>query len=102
MFVLLDYITGNLNSAQGNDQAPPTSNPGHFGAQIVTPQPLYMYEPSLTTLQLRQSNVAELKKNDEYWQDRLRNMEKNQKKVNEILDMEYKKAVSRISNNLEL
>lgn len=59
----------------------------------VVPPP-YWYEPSLTSIQLRQANAQELKKNDAYWENRIRNLEANHKKMQEIMDLEYKKAVS--------
>lgn len=55
--------------------------------------PIFIREPSLTTLQLRQASVIELKKNDEYWANRLKAQEVNHKKMNEIMDQEYNKAV---------
>lgn len=59
----------------------------------VVPQP-YLYEPSLTSIQLRQANVAELKKNDAYWEKRLQELEGKHKKMYEIMELEYNKAVS--------
>lgn len=59
----------------------------------VVPQP-YLYEPSLTSIQLRQANVAELKKNDAYWEQRLQELEGKHKKMYEIMELEYNKAVS--------
>lgn len=56
--------------------------------------PQYLYEPSLTSIQLRQANVKELKKNDAYWEKRVRDLEENHKKMHEIMDLEYKRAVS--------
>lgn len=65
-------------------------NPPHG----IMPGPFYLHEPSLTTLQLRQANVAELKKNDEYWQNRLQALEANHKRINEVMEEETQKAVS--------
>lgn len=67
--------------------APPAAGP------FVTAPLLFLNEPSLTSLQLRQAHVAELKKNDEYWQNRIKTMENNHKKINEIMDNEFSKAV---------
>uniref|UniRef100_A0A6P7H8W6 Uncharacterized protein LOC114348753 n=1 Tax=Diabrotica virgifera virgifera TaxID=50390 RepID=A0A6P7H8W6_DIAVI len=70
-----------------------------FKQQAVPPPvqggsfPIFINEPSLTSYQLRQANVAELKKNDEYWQQRLKNLEEKHKKMNDVLDQEYQKAV---------
>jgi hypothetical protein len=57
-------------------------------------QPMFIYEPSLTSVQLRQANLAELKKNDHYWENRLKNQQANHQKINEIMDTEYKRAVT--------
>lgn len=68
---------------------------------VIMPGPFYLTEPSLTTLQLRQANVAELKKNDDYWQNRLKALEANHKKMNEVMEQETQRAVSfKITRNL--
>ncbi|ENN72220.1 MICOS complex subunit MIC25 isoform X1 [Dendroctonus ponderosae] len=69
-----------------------------YPPQMPTPQaptvvPVYLHEPSLTSLQIRQANVAELKKNDEYWANRIKALEQNHKKMNSVMDEEYKKAL---------
>ncbi|XP_030766020.1 uncharacterized protein LOC115890050 [Sitophilus oryzae] len=66
--------------------------------QITNPQhtavlPVYLHEPSLTSIQIRQANVAELKKNDDYWSNRLKALEDNHKKMNSVIEEEYNKAV---------
>lgn len=61
---------------------------------VIIPGQFYLNEPSLTSLQLRQANVAELKKNDEYWQNRLKALEANHKKINEVMEQETQRAVS--------
>lgn len=68
---------------------------GGGGDSLGVVPPYYLYEPSLTSIQLRQDNVKQLKKNDEYWEKRVRNLEENHKKMHEIMDLEYKKAVSK-------
>nr|CAH7741923.1 unnamed protein product [Callosobruchus chinensis] len=59
--------------------------------------PFFLHEPSLTTLQLRQTHVAELKKNDEYWEERLKQLEDKHKKMNEIMEQETKKAIEELA-----
>nr|XP_023026466.1 MICOS complex subunit MIC25-like isoform X2 [Leptinotarsa decemlineata] len=44
-------------------------------------------------------NVAELKKNDEYWENRIRALEASHKKMNEIMDKEYNKAVEQFQGS---
>lgn len=67
---------------QGFQQAPQ-------GAQQM---PLF-YEPSLTSLQIRQANLEELKKNDKYWERRIKELQKDHEQIKEIMDCEYQKAV---------
>ncbi|RZC36666.1 uncharacterized protein BDFB_003076 [Asbolus verrucosus] len=67
-------------------QAPPQQPP-------LVQQPTFMYEPNVTSVQLRQVNIAELKKNDRYWENRLKCQQANHQKINEIMEAEYKKAV---------
>lgn len=62
------------------------------GYPARVPQPVF-YEPSLTTLQLRQEKLDELRKNDLYWERRIENLQKNHAKIQEIMELEYKKAV---------
>lgn len=64
------------------------------------PGQFYLSEPSLTSLQIRQANIAELKNNDEYWQNRLKALEANHKKINEVMDAEAQQAVSTILQNV--
>ncbi|CAG9773775.1 unnamed protein product [Ceutorhynchus assimilis] len=59
----------------------------------VVQVPVYLHEPSLTSLQLRQQNIAELQKNDEYWHNRVEKIQDNHKKVKQAMDDEYKKAL---------
>lgn len=54
----------------------------------------FFYEPSLTSLQIRQANLEEMKKNDEYWQRRIAELKDYHCQIQEIMDCEYKKAVS--------
>ncbi|KAL3284018.1 hypothetical protein HHI36_018188 [Cryptolaemus montrouzieri] len=55
--------------------------------------PFFLQEPSLTSLQIRQQKLEELKKNDEYWENRMKNLEDCHKKINDIMDEEYKKTL---------
>ncbi|CAH1169648.1 unnamed protein product, partial [Phaedon cochleariae] len=60
---------------------------------MVAAAPFFMSEPSLTSLQLRQANIAELKKNDEYWERRINALEQSHGIMNDVLNQEYNKAV---------
>lgn len=55
-------------------------------------QPFY-YEPSLTSLQIRQANLEEMKKNDAYWQKRIEELQDYHAQIKSIMDCEYHKAV---------
>lgn len=67
-------------------QQPPQGYPA--GVQ----QPIF-YEPSLTSLQIRQANLEEMKKNDKYWEKRILELQKHHTKIQEIMECEYQKAV---------
>lgn len=58
-----------------------------------------MQNPELTVsaLQMQQQMEEELKKQDQFWQRRLRNLEDGYEKINSILEEEYKKAVAEMS-----
>ncbi|KAJ8929265.1 hypothetical protein NQ314_018058 [Rhamnusium bicolor] len=43
--------------------------------------------------------IAELKKNDEYWENRIRSLEANHKRMNEIMEQEYNKACDQVQGN---
>lgn len=56
----------------------------------------FFFEPSLTSLQIRQANLDELKKNDQYWDRRMKQLQRDHEQIKDIMDCEYKKAVSLI------
>ncbi|KAL1517309.1 MICOS complex subunit MIC19-like [Prorops nasuta] len=85
---VVDRIRGLAQTVRSPEHLPNISTQG-----AATTVPVYLYEPSLTSLQLRQANIADLKKNDEYWSNRLNTLEENHKKINIVLDEEYKKAL---------
>lgn len=84
----------------------PTQHPAPPGATTVAPQtseatpgqPVYYYpELTMSALQMQQQKEEELKRQDQYWQRRLRNLEDGYQKINHILEDEYKKAASETS-----
>ncbi|XP_056643117.1 MICOS complex subunit MIC19 [Diorhabda sublineata] len=91
---VVDRLTGSQVKSE-NVKQPPPMPPPHGGAG---PFPMFWHEPSLNTYQVRQASTAELKKNDEYWQQRLKNLEDKHKKMNEVLDKEYEKALQEVSS----
>ncbi|KAG5898406.1 hypothetical protein JTB14_030384 [Gonioctena quinquepunctata] len=94
---VVDRIRGNQMVRQ-DSQRNQGLQPPPQGTPIMT-TPYFLNEPSLTTLQLRQQNVAELKKNDEYWENRIKALEASHKKMNEVMEQEYTKAVEEFSGS---
>ncbi|XP_050301378.1 uncharacterized protein LOC126739647 [Anthonomus grandis grandis] len=90
---VVDRIRGVTQTVRNEEALHTPVSPVVSPIQPPAGLPVYMYEPSLTSLQLRQANVAELKKNDDYWQNRIKSMEESHKTINEVLDKEYKKAL---------
>ncbi|XP_066249986.1 MICOS complex subunit Mic19 [Euwallacea similis] len=88
---VVDRIRGVVKTVRGQE---PTYPQSPIITHAPTGVPVYLYEPSLTSLQIRQANVAELKKNDEYWENRLRSMEDDHKKMKIIMDEEYQRALN--------
>lgn len=91
----------NQNGASANEVRP-SSEPQLNKAVPQSPQsgvpvpsgyPVYYYpELTLTALEIQQQKEKELRNQDQYWQNRMINLEKNHLKINRIIDEEYKKA----------
>ncbi|XP_043256377.1 uncharacterized protein LOC122399630 isoform X1 [Colletes gigas] len=59
--------------------------------------PVYYYpQLTLTALEIQQQKEQELYNQDQYWQERLENLEKNHLKINSIMDQEYKRAAEEL------
>lgn len=65
---------------------PPPDQGGQF--------PLYWNPSNLTSQQIQHLTANELQKNDQYWQQRIKNLEEKHKKMNQVMEDEYVKAVS--------
>ncbi|XP_012524073.1 MICOS complex subunit mic25 [Monomorium pharaonis] len=72
--------------------APQTSQEATAGQAVY-----YYPELTMSALQMQQQMEEELKRQDQYWQRRLRNLEDGYQKVNRVLEDEYKKAASETS-----
>lgn len=72
-------------------EQPPPLYTGELERQ---PPPFYHYEPSLTSLKIRQDAVDNLKKNDQYWENRIKDLERRHDKMRVIMEEEFTKAVS--------
>ncbi|XP_070163700.1 MICOS complex subunit mic25-b [Polyergus mexicanus] len=67
-------------------------------AADATPgQPVHYSELTLSALQIQQHMEQELKKQNQYWHKRLQNLEEGYQKINQILEDEYKKAITETS-----
>ncbi|GJQ68577.1 hypothetical protein Trydic_g14419 [Trypoxylus dichotomus] len=62
----------------------------------MQPPPFYHYEPSLTSLQIRPEVAENLKKNDDYWTNRIRQLEKRHEKIKQGMEEEFKKAMDEL------
>ncbi|KAK9881540.1 hypothetical protein WA026_016418 [Henosepilachna vigintioctopunctata] len=90
-----DDVVERLKGKQKQVRSPPMED-NQFIMQDNVPfvgVPMFLQEPSLTSLQLRQQKLEELKKNDEYWENRIKNLEECHQKINDIMEEEYKKTL---------
>ncbi|KAL6442128.1 hypothetical protein ACFW04_002437 [Cataglyphis niger] len=76
--------------------APPSAVPTAAN-NATTEQPAQQPELTMSALQIQQQMEEELKKQDQFWQRRLQNLEDGYQKINSILEEEYKKAITEIS-----
>ncbi|KAK4873103.1 hypothetical protein RN001_015132 [Aquatica leii] len=59
--------------------------------------PVYIYDPRLTTtLQSQQEKIQALKRNDEYWERRITDLENWHKEMHKTMEGEYNKAVKEL------
>lgn len=58
--------------------------------------PTYHPQLTLTALQIQQQKLEELRNQDNYWQNRVKNLERKHAHINDIIDTEYKKAVDQL------
>ncbi|XP_011173375.1 uncharacterized protein LOC105205652 [Solenopsis invicta] len=94
-------------SSEARSGAPPIQQSAPSGVTTVSPQasqeatpgqPVYYYpELTMSALQMQQQMEEELKRQDQYWQRRLRNLEDGYQRINRVLEDEYKKAASETS-----
>lgn len=88
--------TGPRADSPNKHPAPPSAIP--TAATDATPgQPMHYPELTVSALQMQQHMEEELKKQDQYWQRRLQNLEDGYQKINCILEDEYKKAITEMS-----
>ncbi|XP_017786266.1 PREDICTED: MICOS complex subunit MIC19 [Nicrophorus vespilloides] len=61
--------------------------------QVPVGQAPFLYEPSLTSIQIRQSQVQALKDNDDYWDKRIECLQQGHEQMHKIMEQEFQKAV---------
>ncbi|KAK5640113.1 hypothetical protein RI129_010924 [Pyrocoelia pectoralis] len=66
------------------------------------PVPIYYYEPRLTSLQFQQDKNQALKRNDEYWEKRIKDLENCHSEMHKVMDGEYNKAITELSQEKKL
>ncbi|XP_018342172.1 PREDICTED: MICOS complex subunit MIC19 isoform X2 [Trachymyrmex septentrionalis] len=77
---------------------PSTATAASHTSEVMPGQPVYHYpELTVSALQMQQQMEEELKRQDQYWQKRLRNIEDGYQKINRVLEEEYKKAANESS-----
>jgi len=85
-------------SAPVQHPSPPGATTAPQVGEATPGQPVYYYpELTMSALQMQQQMEEELKRQDQYWQRRLRNLEDGYQKINRVLEEEYKKAASETS-----
>lgn len=56
--------------------------------------PIYVADPRLTSLQIKQATIEELQKNDVYWRSRLEKLTEKQLRMDEVMKEEERRAVN--------
>lgn len=77
--------------------APTVSHQQSSPTEVPQMAPAFLYEPSLTSIQLRQDNLKNLKDNDDYWEKRVKNLQKNHEEIKKVMETEYEKAMNEVS-----
>ncbi|XP_050447171.1 MICOS complex subunit Mic19 [Cataglyphis hispanica] len=94
-----ESFTGTRADLPNKHPAPPSAVPtAANNATAGQPTP-GQQQPELTmsALQIQQQMEEELKKQDQFWQRRLQNLEDGYQQINSILEEEYKKAITEIA-----
>lgn len=56
--------------------------------------PIYYPYPGVSSIQLMKEKEEQIRNNDQYWQNRIKDIERHQKKMSSMLEKEYEAAVS--------
>ncbi|XP_050074873.1 MICOS complex subunit MIC25 [Anopheles maculipalpis] len=74
--------------------APTARGPSSYPNPPVPPSVVYQGELPLTSMQVLQEKERELRENDVYWTQRLKALEANLARTNQVLEKEYSDAVA--------
>lgn len=86
-----------INSA--NTVVSPKSSESN-DAPVTSGYPVYYYpQLTLTALEIQQRKEQEFHNQDQYWQNRLKNLKESHMKIQNIMDKEYEKAVDELYKN---
>uniref|UniRef100_A0A182S761 CHCH domain-containing protein n=1 Tax=Anopheles maculatus TaxID=74869 RepID=A0A182S761_9DIPT len=77
-----------------SSSAPTARGPSSYPNPPVPPSVVYQGELPLTSMQVLQEKERELRENDVYWTQRLKALEANLAKTNQVLEKEYSDAVA--------
>ncbi|EAL41223.4 AGAP000375-PA [Anopheles gambiae str. PEST] len=78
----------------GDSGAPAGRGPSSYPNPLPPPSVVYQGELPLTSMQVLQEKERELRENDVYWTQRLKALEANLAKTNQVLEKEYSDAVA--------
>ncbi|KRT81392.1 hypothetical protein AMK59_4952, partial [Oryctes borbonicus] len=93
-----DEVVNRLRSSEEVRKKAAVRQPPPYAAipEGPPPPPFYHYEPTLTSLQIRQEAAEDLKKNDDYWANRIQDLEKRHEKMKHVMEDEFKKAMDEL------
>uniref|UniRef100_A0A6M2DEI7 Putative head-elevated expression protein n=1 Tax=Xenopsylla cheopis TaxID=163159 RepID=A0A6M2DEI7_XENCH len=58
--------------------------------------PIYYPYPGVSSIQLMKEKEEQIRNNDQYWQNRIKDIERHQKKMSSMLEKEYEAAMNEI------
>lgn len=90
-------------SIEGNDKrsSNPAPPPRSMSANTVHIQPRAISDEvgSITSLDIKKQYEEELKNNNEYWEERIKNLQESHERINQTWDREYKKAIEDVDKS---
>ncbi|XP_026481626.1 uncharacterized protein LOC113388465 [Ctenocephalides felis] len=96
---VVERLKGKLK-AQQNEALQEQQQAPQIVSKSVQPQnvdpsqaPIYYSYPGVSSFQLMKEKEEQIRSNDQYWQSRIKENERHQKKMNSTLEKEYEAAV---------